>query len=57
MSLEWEMTRHIIQDYLPVRGELILRGTRIVIPRQLRCQVLELAHSGHPGIVAMRQHL
>ena len=46
-----------------MRGELsaivklVLRGTRIVIPKQLRCQVLELAHEGHPGIVAMKQRL
>ena len=51
------------KGYLPVRGELsaigklVLRGTRIVIPKQLRCQVLELAHEGHPGIVAMKQRL
>ena len=51
------------KEYLPVRGELsaigklVLRGTRIVIPKQLRCQVLELAHEGHPGIVAMKQRL
>ena len=51
------------KPYLPVRGELsaigklVLRGTRIVIPKQLRCQVLELAHEGHPGIVAMKQRL
>ena len=49
------------KEYLPVRGELsvtgklVLRGTRIVIPKQLRCQVLELAHEGLPGIVAMKQ--
>ena len=51
------------KEYLPVRGELsaigklVLRGTRIVIPKQLRCQVLELAHEGHQGIVAMKQRL
>ena len=51
------------KEYLPVRGELsvtgklVLRGTRIVIPKQLRCQVLELAHEGHPGIVAIKQCL
>ena len=42
MSLEWEMA---------------CLSTRIVIPKQLRCQVLELAHEGHPGIVAMKQRL
>ena len=51
------------QEFLPVRGELsaigklVLRGTRIVIPKQLRCQVLGLAHEGHPGIVAIKQCL
>ena len=51
------------KEYLPVRGELsvigklLLRWTRIVILKQLRCQVLELAHEGHPGIVAMKQRL
>ena len=56
---------HVLEfkGYLPVRGELsaigklVLRATRIVIPKQLRCQVLELAHEGHPGIVAMKQRL
>ena len=49
------------KEYLPVRGELsvtgklVLCGTRIVIPKQLRCQVLELPHEGLPGIVAMKQ--
>ena len=51
------------KEYLPVRGELsaigklVLRGTRIVVPKQLRCQVLKLAHEGHPGIVSMKQRL
>ena len=30
--------------------KLVLAGTRIVIPQQLRCHVLELAHEGHLGI-------
>ncbi|CAH3178710.1 unnamed protein product [Porites evermanni] len=42
MSLEWEMA---------------CLSIRIVIPKQLRCQVLELAHEGHPGIIAMKQRL
>ena len=51
------------QEFLPVRGELsaigklVLRGTRIVIPKQLRCQVLQLAYEGQPGIVAIKQCL
>ncbi|CAC5383109.1 unnamed protein product [Mytilus coruscus] len=45
------------KEYLPIRselcsiGQLVLRGTRIVIPISLREQVLQLAHEGHPGIV------
>ena len=51
------------KEYLPMRGELcaigklVLRGTRIVVPKELRSHVLELAHEGHPGIVAMKQRL
>lgn len=56
---------HNIQEklYLTVReelcciGKLILRGTRIVIPTELRTHVLELAHEGHPGIVVMKRRL
>ena len=32
-------------------GNLLLRGTRIIIPKELRKRVLELAHEGHQGIV------
>ena len=51
------------KEYLSMRGELcaigklVLRGTRIVVPKELRSHVLELAHEGHPGIVAMKQRL
>ncbi|XP_062613747.1 uncharacterized protein K02A2.6-like [Saccostrea cucullata] len=51
------------KDYLTVKselctvGHLILRGTRIVIPKSLRDQVLALGHEGHPGIVIMKQRL
>lgn len=43
------------KSYLPIRHErstlgfLILRGTRIVIPSELRDKILELGHEGHPG--------
>ena len=30
-------------------GKLVLRGTRIVVPKELRSHVLELAHKGHRG--------
>lgn len=38
-------------------GEVLLRGTRIVIPPRLRGKILTLAHEGHPGIVATKQRL
>ena len=49
------------KEYLPMRGELsaigklVLRETRIVVPKELRSHVQELAHEGHPGIMAMKQ--
>lgn len=49
--------------YLPIRhelsalGNLVLRGTRIVLPSSLCDQVLQLGHEGHPGIVVMKQRL
>ena len=51
------------KTYLTVRNELtfvgcvILRGTRIVMPKSLRDRVLTLAHEGHPGIVVMKRRL
>lgn len=51
------------KSYLPIHRELstlgflILRGTRIVIPSELRDKILELGHEGHPGIVLMKQRL
>lgn len=46
-----------VKSELCVVGHLILRGTRIVIPKLLRDQVLALGHEGHPGIVIMKQRL
>ena len=51
------------KEYIPASGELcvvgklILRGTRIVIPRKLRPHILTLAHEGHLGVVSMKQRL
>lgn len=36
---------------------ILLRGNRIVIPTKLRQTVLQAAHEGHPGIVAMKNRL
>ena len=51
------------KQYLPCSselcaiGQLILRGTKIVIPKKLRPSVLSLAHEGHLGIVGTKQKL
>ena len=40
-----------------VLSKLVLRGTRIVIPKPLPEEVLRLAHKGHRGIVKMKARL
>jgi len=42
---------------LCVIGQLVLRGTRIVLPSKLRPQAISLAHEGHLGIVGTKQNL
>ena len=54
----WEQLAY--KKYLSCAGELcaidqlILRGTRIVVPRKLRPRILSLAHEGHLGIVGTK---
>lgn len=38
-------------------GKILLRGTKIVMPKELHGRTLELAHEGHPGISKMKQRL
>ena len=38
-------------------GKLVLRGTRIVVPKGLRAEVLRFAHEGHQGIVKIKARL
>lgn len=47
----------IFQSELCLYEDILLRGTKIVIPLKLRAQVLNAAHEGHPGIVAMKSRL
>ena len=47
---------HVKQE-LCVYGELLLRGTRIVIPQSLRGRAVKLAHEGHQGIVKTKNRL
>ena len=45
------------QDELTIVGYIVLRHTRIVIPKSLRTEVLDLAHQGHQGIVKTKSRL
>ena len=42
---------------LSIADELILRGSRIVVPTKLRQKVIEIAHEGHQGQVRTKQLL
>jgi hypothetical protein len=52
-----------IQMYINVKDEhnvcdgLIIRGTRLVFPKSLQHQAIELAHTGHQGIVKTKRLL
>lgn len=46
-----------VKDELCLYGELLLRGTRIVVPRLLRDRMVRLAHEGHQGIVKTKYRL
>ncbi|KAL7726262.1 hypothetical protein ACLKA6_008442 [Drosophila palustris] len=61
LSCSW--TTQTSNCYYPFRlelsniGQILLRGTRLVIPQTLRPRVLSLAHEGHPGESAMKRRL
>ncbi|KAI8506116.1 hypothetical protein Bbelb_164690 [Branchiostoma belcheri] len=46
-----------VKTELSTYGQLVLRGTRIVIPRELRKTVLKLAHEGHQGVQKTKNRL
>ena len=46
-----------IKDELCIYGEILLRGSRIVVPKTLRDKVVRLAHEGHQGIVKTKYRL
>ena len=48
---------HRIKQELSIAGQLVLRGNRIVMPKDLRKRTLHLAHEGHQGIVRTKQRL
>lgn len=47
----------LVAGELCIIGQLVLRGTRIVMPNKLRSRALALAHEGHLGIVGTKQNL
>ena len=46
-----------VANELCVVGGIIMRGTRIVIPKGPRTTVLTIGHEGHLGVVSMKPHL
>lgn len=42
--------KHVMDELSITEKGIILRNSQIVIPKQLRKQILELAHAGHQGI-------
>lgn len=49
-----EKEYHKIREELSLENGCIMRGTRVVIPLQLRGPVLQELHESHPGIVKMK---
>lgn len=45
------------ENELCFAGDILLRGTRIIMPTKLRDQTLQLAHEGHPGMTVMKKRL
>ncbi|MCG8113721.1 MAG: RNase H-like domain-containing protein, partial [Candidatus Thiodiazotropha taylori] len=46
-----------IKNELTVKGSVILKSNKIIIPKSLQRRVLELAHESHQGIVKTKQLL
>lgn len=38
-------------------GDVLVRGTKLVVPKQLRKRMMDLAHEGHPGETVMKRRL
>ncbi|XP_073814237.1 uncharacterized protein [Musca autumnalis] len=60
MNQEWVGAAESYKVYeteLSFADRILLRGTRIVIPSDLRSRVLDLAHEGHPGMTIMKRRL
>lgn len=59
----WNYTAEAIKPYHAFRtelgtvGELIVRGSKLIVPLSLRKRMLQLGHEGHPGKTKMQQRL
>lgn len=47
----------LFETELCFSGNILLRGTKLVIPKSLRKQTLDLAHIGHPAATAMKKRI
>ena len=47
----------VILNELTYLGQVVLRGTRIVIPEKLRKRVLDLSHERHQGTVKTKERI
>ncbi|KXJ07404.1 hypothetical protein AC249_AIPGENE13519 [Exaiptasia diaphana] len=46
-----------VKNELCVLGKLVMRGSRVVIPKRMHEQILKLAHEGHQRIVKTKSRL
>lgn len=59
----WNYTAEMIKPYHAFRselgtvGDLIVRGSKLIVPLSLRKRMLQLGHEGHPGKTKMQQRL
>jgi hypothetical protein len=57
---QWTKEQRIYQLIAPeldIGDDLILRGVRIILPKNLHKQALKLAHEGHIGMSGMKARL
>ena len=47
----------LVQSKLSVANGILLRGSRIVVPKALQCRVVNISYEGHQGIVKTKQLL
>ena len=45
----------IIEDENSGERKILLRGTRLIIPKSLQAQIIALAHEGHQGVIKTKQ--